>query len=91
MTEICKAALEHFGSEHQIMMLLEEMSELQKEICKNYRGANNAPHIAEEIADVQIVLEQMIQLFNCREAVDAWVSLKIERLKGVIDDETHTR
>ena len=37
-------------------MLLEEISELQKEICKYYRNVNNEPQIMEEMADVLEVL-----------------------------------
>lgn len=47
-----------WGEDSQMKMLLEEMSELQKEICKSWRGADNVDHIAEEIADVEIMLDQ---------------------------------
>lgn len=40
-------------------MLLEEMAELQKEICKAWRGKDNEVEIAEEVADVEIMLEQI--------------------------------
>ena len=43
-----------------IHIFFEEMSELQKELCKHDRGKDNREAIAEEIADVQIMLEQMI-------------------------------
>ena len=41
------------------MMAFEEMSELQKEMCKRFRGEKNDDHIAEEIADVEIMLDQL--------------------------------
>lgn len=69
-------------------MVFEEMSELQKELCKYARGADNVEHIAEEIADVQIMLEQMIVLHGCGEAVQEYKRSKIERLKirfGIAD------
>lgn len=50
--EICRAALEAFGAEAQMVMAIEEMSELTKELCKHRRGCDNVEAIAEEIADV---------------------------------------
>jgi len=40
----------------QYIMLFEEMAELTKEISKHMRGKQNQTEIAEEIADVQIML-----------------------------------
>ena len=48
-------------------MMFEEMAELQKELCKNARGKDNRAEIAEEIADVHIMLDQMEILPNCKE------------------------
>ena len=53
-------ALNKWGAEAQTLMVFEEMSELQKELCKHARGKDNREAIAEEIADVQIMLEQMM-------------------------------
>jgi len=41
------------------MMLFEEMAELQKEVCKRQRGADNEDNIVEEIADVLIMIKQL--------------------------------
>lgn len=38
-SEICRAALAKWGPVKQTIMAFEEMSELQKELCKNQRGA----------------------------------------------------
>lgn len=79
--EVCSLALEHYGPDAQKLMVMEEMAELQKELCKNSRGHDNRLHIAEEIADVLIMLEQMIILYDCAEQVDEWVKVKLERLE----------
>ncbi len=79
-TEIYQAALDTWGAESQTVMVFEEMSELQKELCKNLRGRDNRDKIAEEIADVQIMLEQMILLHNCGPQVQEWRMKKLERL-----------
>ncbi len=80
--EIFEAALKQYGADSQTVMVFEEMSELQKELCKHFRGANNVENIAEEIADVQIMLEQMIILHDCDDAVKKYRRSKIERLKN---------
>lgn len=78
--EICRAALEAFGAEAQMVMAIEEMSELTKELCKHRRGRNNVESIAEEIADAQIMLRQLVILFDCKETVDKYRQYKLERL-----------
>ena len=58
--KVLEAALSAYGSEIQRVVAIEELSELQKELCKSLRGQTDMQHIAEEIADVQIMLEQMM-------------------------------
>lgn len=79
--EVFETALKTWGPDAQTVMVFEEMSELQKELCKRSRGADNIEHIAEEIADVQIMLEQMMILHDCTEAVLAYRKSKVRRLK----------
>lgn len=78
--EICRAALETFGKSSQMQVAIEEMSELTKELCKNGRGQENTTHIAEEIADVEIMLRQMVMLFDCAGQVETFHRYKLERL-----------
>jgi hypothetical protein len=86
---IMSSAIMAYGAQAQELMLLEEMSELQKEICKYERGAENVQHIAEEIADVEIMLEQMKILFECAEAVSAFRKAKLDRLRRRIEGGDH--
>lgn len=76
-----RRALEAWGADAQTLMVLEEMSELQKELCKHQRGRDNRQDIAEEIADVLIMLDQMIVLHNIERAVDSYKVYKLERLE----------
>ena len=46
----CRKALETYGADAQTLMVFEEFSELQKELCKHARGKENRLEIAEEIA-----------------------------------------
>lgn len=78
--DVLKTALDKWGAEAQTLMMFEEMAELQKELCKYARGADNVDHIAEEIADVQIMLDQMIILHDCKGEVEDYRRKKINRL-----------
>lgn len=79
--EILSAALKTYGAEAQTLMVMEEMSELTKELCKHARGADNIDAIAEEIADVYIMLRQMEILHDCSNRVMQWFDVKLARLK----------
>lgn len=79
--EIYKKALEKWGHDLQKVVAIEEMSELTKELSKNMRGKNNRIEIAEEIADVEIMLAQMKILFSIQEGVKKHKQYKIKRLE----------
>ena len=84
--EVLQRALDTYGSTLQIVVMMEEMSELQKELCKYLRGRGSFEHIAEEIADVEIMLEQMKMLFCCTDDVRNERRRKVERLKERLDN-----
>lgn len=65
----------------QKIVAIEEMSELQKELSKNLRGKDNRENIAEEIADVEIMLEQMKMLYDIEDDVKVWKHRKLKRLE----------
>jgi len=56
--EACKRVIEEYGLEAQMYMVIEELSELIKSVCK-HRRADNYKNIIEEIADVEIMLQQL--------------------------------
>ena len=78
--EVYKRAIETFGADKQMVVALEELSELQKEICKCMRGNINMEHMAEEIADVLIMVEQLQQIFLLQDPVGDQGGKKIARL-----------
>ena len=80
-------AIRVFGEDSQKKMLLEEISELQKEICKSWRGADNVDHIAEEIADVEIMLEQLKIMTDCSSRVDTIREQKLRRLEQKLNEK----
>ena len=82
---ILQKAIYTYGKEKQMIMAMEEMSELIKELSKNMRGENNVEHIAEEIADVEIMLAQLKIIHNCQNRVADWRLKKIDRLKARLE------
>lgn len=88
--DVYEHALDRWGVKAQLQMCIEEMSELTKELCKNFRGAENRDEIAEEIADVTIVLEQARLIFGINDQVCKQMDSKVRRLAeklGVHIDE----
>lgn len=83
---VCRMALDTYGAEAQTLMCFEEMAELQKELCKYERGANNTEHIAEEIADVRIMLDQMAILHDCEGLAANYKTAKLERLLNRLEE-----
>lgn len=79
--EFYKKLIKHFSAEQQQTVAIEELSELTKEICKHQRGTGNVHHIAEEIADVTIMLEQLIIMFGCSAEVELLKEQKLQRTK----------
>lgn len=62
-TRIFKELIDKYGDK-QVIVAIEELSELQKELCKYLRGKGNVEHITEELADVWIMINQMQMLFK---------------------------
>lgn len=74
-------AVKTYGKESQLIVAIEELSELIKELTKHLRGENNVDHISEEMADVLIMLEQLGIIFNNPDDVFSWRDKKLKRLR----------
>ena len=87
---VLESAISVFGLRSQKDMAIEEMSELTKAICKERRArtkierAEARANIIEEIADVYIMLQQLIMIYDqdgeCQSAVD----YKVDRLEQTV-------
>ena len=85
--DILEKAIKTWGTHAQLLMVLEEMSELQKEILKNInRGKDNIDDIIDETADVEIMLDQMKYIYGIDEAVANRIPLKLEKVKARLED-----
>ena len=80
MTDIEKIAL-HYGFNSQARQTIEEMAELTVALSKMHRKYNkeNLDNIIEELADVQIMIEQMMYLTSSKNDVEQIMEQKIKR------------
>ena len=76
--EIFIVAIRRFGEKMQEEMAIEECSELIQAISHKHRGREH--NIAEEIADVEIMLEQLKIINNCHKQVSEIRKNKVKRL-----------
>lgn len=85
---LLKAAIATYGYPAQVDMAIEEMSELTKALCKERRAMLNPAertqaldNVIEEIADVAIMLEQLLLMFDHDGEVQKAADFKLERLE----------
>ena len=82
--EILTAAIRTFGEKSQEGVAVEECAELIQAISHKHRGREN--NIAEEIADVEIMLEQLKIINNCHNECAEIHKQKIDRLYHCVFD-----
>ena len=82
-TDLLNRALEKWGFGTQVLIWIEELSELIQRIAKRDRKINPSfdDQIADEIADVDICLDQMKILFPEYQAIKIQ---KVERLRRLV-------
>lgn len=71
----------HYGTESQIDKSIEEMSELTKALLKHRRQEGSYAQVAEEIADVAIMMQQLVTLYNAHGDISDRAVQKLKRLK----------
>jgi len=88
--ELYQKALEKWGRTKQLVVAVEEMAELIIEICHDLRGnrGDNSDAISEEIADNEIMLEQLKHvIFNNSFQVMMKKKSKLNRLRKIVEEE----
>ena len=70
--KILHAAVEHFGADHQLNKLTEEIGELLVAVAHWRIGKDSANHVAEEIADTLIMLKQAAMIVGVEADVELW-------------------
>lgn len=93
MNEIYLKLIVKYGPTMQSDVAIEEMSELTKAIIKYRRKTFDhkattldMEHIAEEIADVEIMMEQLKIIYNCTNVVADYKEIKNTRIKALVDE-----
>ena len=72
----------------QDIFVLEEMSELQKELMKNRRGYNNRNNIVDECSDVLLTIFILLCVYDATEnEIINLMDYKLHRLRDFIHDE----
>ena len=74
-------AIGKYGTTAQQLKLLEEMSELSKEIIKGLLDEVNRGNLIDEVADVEIVLEQLKLMHSISHDVTLRKKWKKKRLE----------
>lgn len=82
LKKIYEGAIELWGEDSQLMMVVEECGELIQAIAKFHRkkDAKTIDNICEEVADVQIMLDQMKIMFS-EDEINRHLKTKRARLK----------
>lgn len=79
---IYEKAVKHYGADSQISKAIEEMAELMMELARYQNGEDNVSLIGDEIADVKIMLEQLIVIFGSQSFVNQSIGTKLHRLEN---------
>ena len=85
--KLYERAIKVWGKEPQMLQVIEEMSELIKEILKNVnRKKDNTAAIIEETADVEIMLGQLKCCYNIKEQVAQYKAEKLKLISERLDN-----
>lgn len=79
--QVLYEAIRVYGEQTQIMKAIEEMSELTKALCKG----NDHRAIVDETADVIIMLQQIVMMFELGDELEKRIRFKVNRLKERLD------
>lgn len=86
-SNIVDKSIEHYGSDLQTVVCMEECSELIQAISKMTRGKDNRDNLIEEMADVMICMDILKQVYGVSDnEIQNYVCQKqdrcVERMKS---------
>ena len=80
LTDAIEGIIHMNGRGNQMIVAIEELSELQKELTKQLRLIGDREHLVEELSDVWIVFNEVCCMFHVGEdEIDSVVYEKIDR------------
>ena len=78
-------AVHHFGPQAQKLKTVEELLELSLALVRDRLGRSDPANIAEEHADVEIMLQQLSMIQQDKEDVETWTREKLNRLSDILE------
>ena len=85
--EILRGVQEECGQSYEMVVAIEELSELTKELCKDMRDQGDEEAIAEEMADVEIMLAHLKLIYKNADMVAEWRGRKLRELEKMLREE----
>ena len=88
--EILQKAIKTYGTHNQMLKCIEECGELSRAISRiltelssgdGFTTEASQENLYEELADVSIMISQVMVMFNCTDEVIGWQLKKLNRLK----------
>lgn len=88
-SNLLSEAISGNGNRNQLIVAIEELSELQKELTKCLRGQSDKISVSEEMADVIIMLHQLGIIFGNDSLVNTFIEEKQERLRHRLNGDCY--
>lgn len=94
--EILKKAIDTYGTHNQMLKCIEECGELSRAVSRiltelssgeGFTTKESQENLYEELADVLIMIDQMMMMFDCRDEVFAQGLRKLNRLKERLEHD----
>lgn len=96
-TDLFEKCFEKWGNESQFLMLIEECAELiqatNKDMLRNDPERSlreRFEHFAEELADTQLMIDEMIYRFELKSDIEYWRMVKLERVEKLLKEDKKT-
>lgn len=83
--KLYESAVKKWGQDAQMMQLIEEMSELTTAIMHRRRVVGTEDSVLEEMADVEVMLEQAKLIINRPQDFNRYKNSKLLRLKDMVE------
>ncbi len=94
--EILEKAIKKYGTHNQMLKCIEECGELSRAVSRiltelssgeGFTTNESMANLQEELADVSIMVEQMLMMFGCETDVKQYIAFKLNRLKERLEHE----
>lgn len=80
--DLYEFTLQKFGYENQKMKLIEELSELIRAVAKHNGSPETTENLIDELADAQIMIEQIIQAHRLERVIPSHKEKKLDMLRN---------